>query len=203
MNTSSIDPLTPAISKLVGYGWWRFDGDWLDTVEAMQMTPREHLALLHLKTQAWRASPCASLPNDDQALAIFARVDRRTWAAMRAAGRVLRAFVLATDGRLYHPELAEHANRILADRRQERDRKRSDRRSGSRPQPGSRRPADSNRRQADDHPATEPRRSDANEPAAGVGGNQNNRVQSPSRCRGPASSSRSSRCPLPSSTRSI
>jgi hypothetical protein len=59
---------------------------------------------------AWHQLPAASLPNDDTALARllgFGR-DIRGWKKVRAAGG-LRGWVECSDGRLYHPVVAEKA----------------------------------------------------------------------------------------------
>lgn len=59
---------------------------------------------------AWHQLPAASLPNDDTALARllgFGR-DLRGWKKVRAGGG-LRGWVECSDGRIYHPVVAEKA----------------------------------------------------------------------------------------------
>lgn len=58
---------------------------------------------------AWHQVPAASLPNDDTRLAQFAGFGRavKEWKKHRA--EALRGWVLADDGRYYHPTVAEKA----------------------------------------------------------------------------------------------
>jgi hypothetical protein len=60
---------------------------------------------------AWHQIPAASLPDDDATLARLLGYgrDMRTWKKVRAAGG-LRGWVKCSDGRLYHPVVAEKAN---------------------------------------------------------------------------------------------
>lgn len=53
-----------------------FTGDYLS--DTRHLTAQEHGAYLLLLMMAWRTSTC-SLPNDDEVLARWASVDRRTW----------------------------------------------------------------------------------------------------------------------------
>lgn len=59
---------------------------------------------------AWHQSPAASLPDDDAKLARLLGYGRDTkkWKRARRNG-ALRGFVLCSDGRLYHPVVAEKA----------------------------------------------------------------------------------------------
>lgn len=59
---------------------------------------------------AWHQLPAASLPDDDATLARLLGYGRdlRTWRKVRAAGG-LRGWVKCSDGRLYHPVVAEKA----------------------------------------------------------------------------------------------
>jgi hypothetical protein len=59
---------------------------------------------------AWHQVPAASLPDDDAVLARLTGYGRdlATWKRVREAG-ALRGFVRCSDGRLYHPVVAEKA----------------------------------------------------------------------------------------------
>lgn len=66
---------------------------------------------------AWHQVPAGSLPNDDRELAVLlrygTRTDIRRWKALRKAG-ALRGWIECSDGRLYHPVVAEVVHRTLA-----------------------------------------------------------------------------------------
>ena len=63
---------------------------------------------------SWHQIPAASLPDDDNVLARILGYGRdvRSWSKLRAAG-ALRGFVKCSDGRLYHPDIAETATRAI------------------------------------------------------------------------------------------
>ena len=56
---------------------------------------------------AWHQSPAGSLPNDDRILAERSGAKARSWKRIRL--RALHGFVECSDGRLYHPVIAEAA----------------------------------------------------------------------------------------------
>jgi hypothetical protein len=72
-------------------------------------TPEECWAALLLWAASWHQVPAASLPDDDRVLAHLAGYGRvvREWQRVRAGA--LYRFVLCSDGRLYHPVVAELA----------------------------------------------------------------------------------------------
>ena len=63
---------------------------------------------------SWHQSPAASLPDDDRLLARYAGFGRdvEAWKAIR--DEALRGYQICSDGRLYHPLLAEKANEAWA-----------------------------------------------------------------------------------------
>ncbi len=72
---------------------------------------------------AWHQVPAASLPDDD---AVIARMlgfgrDLKGWKRIREAGG-LRGWVLCSDGRLYHPVVAQKANEAWQAKRAQRSR---------------------------------------------------------------------------------
>jgi len=60
-----------------------------------------------LMLTSWQQVPAASLPADDKSLAWLAHVAPRRWS--RIKDLALRGWVLCSDGRLYHPVIAEFA----------------------------------------------------------------------------------------------
>lgn len=77
-------------------------------------SPQEFRAAFALWCRAWMQIPAASLPNSDSILASFCGVDLRKFSRMKQMA--LRGFVLCNDGRLYHPRLADDANRLASKR---------------------------------------------------------------------------------------
>jgi hypothetical protein len=101
------EPLTPADCDLRGMPFMPFrvralsdDPTWFLT------TGNEFRARLLLWGEAWNQIPASSLPNDQRLLAHMSRAGHR-WRSVRRAA--LDGFVLCSDGRLYHPEIAERA----------------------------------------------------------------------------------------------
>lgn len=105
-----------------------------DSDLAIMATGDEFRAAVLLWCAAWNQLPAASLPDNDQALAAYAGFGRdvRGWLAVKAGA--MRGFVLCSDGRWYHPVVAEKAVEAWAERREYRagkehdnDRKRRER----------------------------------------------------------------------------
>ncbi len=61
--------------------------------------------LLMLWMVAWEQAPCGSLPNDDGLIA--ARIDMPTKVFAKHRPVLMRGWMLADDGRLYHPVISE------------------------------------------------------------------------------------------------
>lgn len=76
-------------------------------IKAMMSDIRVAAVSVNLWAVAWHQTPASSLPNDDAVLARFAMVDLPTWYEIRDA--VLEPWVLCSDGRWYHPVVAEKA----------------------------------------------------------------------------------------------
>ncbi len=81
-------------------------------------TDSEWRAALTLWWAAWTQCPAGSLPDDDAALCRLADLGRdvKTW--LKLKDKALHGFVKCSDGRLYHPTLAEQAV-IAWDKRQQ------------------------------------------------------------------------------------
>lgn len=76
---------------------------WLEAADE----PKVGHAAMCLWCEAWHQVPAASLPDNDKVLARLAMCSPDEWA--RVKGRVLRSWVKCSDGRLYHPVVAEKA----------------------------------------------------------------------------------------------
>ncbi len=72
---------------------------------------------------AWHQVPAGSLPDDDAALCRLLGYGRdlKTWRRVREAG-ALRGYVKCSDGRLYHPVVAEKAIEAWSRKERQRDR---------------------------------------------------------------------------------
>ncbi len=78
-------------------------------------TGDELKAALLLWIAAWGQVPAASLPDDDRILARLTGYPLAQWRRLRAMA--LRGFSLCSDGRLYHPLIADLAMQAYAKRR--------------------------------------------------------------------------------------
>lgn len=100
-------PLTPPECDLRDYEWMPLDVNRLLTSETWILgSADECKASVTLWCEAWRQLPAASLPDDDRMLAHLSRLGPG-WQAVKEA--VLRSWVKCSDGRLYHPVVAEKA----------------------------------------------------------------------------------------------
>lgn len=66
--------------------------------------PEEKVAALHLWCKSWHQQPAGSLPDDDRMLAHLSATALR-WKKLRV--HALRGWVKCSDGRFYHPVVAE------------------------------------------------------------------------------------------------
>ncbi len=102
------DPMVSTDVDLRGFSGFMLNVDRLLASELVALgKPEECWAAVMLWSRAWKQSPPASLPNDDRILAAFSGAGAR-WPKVKEMA--LRGFVLCSDGRLYHPVLAEEAN---------------------------------------------------------------------------------------------
>lgn len=70
--------------------------------------------MMNLWMAVWHEVPAASIEDDDDVLADAAMCDPKKWAKVRE--HVLRGWVKGSDGRLYHPVVAEKAREAWADK---------------------------------------------------------------------------------------
>lgn len=114
------DPLVPLDVDLRGYEFIPLFGDRLFGSETwIGITPEAKLAALQLWWRAYaKEVPASSLPENDALLANYAGygVQMKPWRRVKA--QAMRGFVLCSDGRWYHPFVAELALDAWKGRRQ-------------------------------------------------------------------------------------
>lgn len=104
------DPLVPADVDLRGLEYMPYYGDRLrESGLNARATDGEYRAAHNLWWSAWKQVPASSLPDDDIELCKLADLgrDQRTWQTVKAGA--MRGFVLCSDGRWYHRQLAVFA----------------------------------------------------------------------------------------------
>ncbi|WP_088100291.1 DUF1376 domain-containing protein [Xanthomonas retroflexus] len=114
-----MDPLVSPDVDLRGMPFMPLDVSRLrDSELAIMATGDEFRAAVLLWCAAWNQLPAASLPDNDQALAAYAGFGRdlRGWLAVKLGA--MRGFVLCSDGRWYHPVVAEKAAEAWAERQE-------------------------------------------------------------------------------------
>jgi len=105
------NPLTPEDCDLRDFPFMPLDVQRLcDSDLAALESPEACWAALLLWSKSWHQVPAASLPDDDRVLAKFTGYQRApaAWQAIREGA--LRGWIKCSDGRLYHPVVAEKAN---------------------------------------------------------------------------------------------
>jgi hypothetical protein len=113
-------PPVPPECDLRGLPWMP-----VDTVRLMDSdinaiaSGEEFRAAVRLWCKAWHQVPAASLPDDDRILSTLSGYGAR-WKKLKAVA--LRGFVRCSDGRLYHPVIAEKALEAWAHRQAQRAR---------------------------------------------------------------------------------
>lgn len=120
------EPLTPADCDLRGNEWMPLYGDRLFASDTWLMaSPEARCAALALWWAGWKQCPAASLPDNDRALSQLAGFGLavKAWTMLRE--EAMRGWVKCSDGRLYHPVLAEFAIAAWDKRNNARNRKAS------------------------------------------------------------------------------
>ena len=119
-------PLTPPDCDLRGLSYMPLDVQRLrDSDLALISTGDEFKAAVLLWSISWSQVPAASLPDDDRLLAALVRLDNRAWKKVREVA--LRGWIKCSDGRLYHPVVAEKACDAWKDRTTYRAKREKDR----------------------------------------------------------------------------
>ena len=116
----AIDPPYPSDLEAKG---WNLDLDY-ERIERSDTwaiaSPEQRPWLLMLWMIAWRQSPVASLPNNDNLIAARIGMPLERFAAWRDV--LMSGWDLATDGRLYHRTLTNHALKMAEKRNKDRAR---------------------------------------------------------------------------------
>lgn len=111
------EPFTPADADLRDFAYMPLDVVRLrDSNLSVLATGDEFRTAVMLWCAAWHQVPAASLPNDDRLLANLAGYGRDVEAWVRVRETALHGFVECSDGRLYHPVIAEKAIEALSKR---------------------------------------------------------------------------------------
>ncbi|KWH25831.1 hypothetical protein WL99_22290 [Burkholderia cepacia] len=106
------EPLTPADCDLRGHPWMALDvARVIDSDLFGLSTGDEFKTAFRLWAKSWHQVPAASLPDDDRLLAHLAGLALVKWKRVRAMA--LRGWIQCSDGRLYHPVIAEKALEAL------------------------------------------------------------------------------------------
>lgn len=101
-------PLTPPDCNLRGLPFMPLHTERLLDSDMMALsTGEEFKTALRLWCKSWNQEPAASLPDDDRILAHLAGKELPAWRKVR--DMALRGFVKCSDGRLYHPVIAQEA----------------------------------------------------------------------------------------------
>lgn len=105
---SAPEPLTPAGCDVRGLDYMPLDVvRFLRSDLVSLATPAEGWAALQLWLHSWLEVPAASLLNNERVLAKAAGVSLAEWQDVREMA--LRNWVCCSDGRIYHPQVAEKA----------------------------------------------------------------------------------------------
>lgn len=105
-------PLTPAESDLRDFPWMSLDVTRIFNSSFNSRASRNPLAWMighKLWYRSWQQVPAASLPDEDDELCYLAELgfDRVSWDSVREIA--LHGWIKCSDGRLYHPVVAEFA----------------------------------------------------------------------------------------------
>jgi hypothetical protein len=117
------EPLTASDLDLRDFDWMPLDVARLRDSDLSVLAPGDAFrAAVLLWCASWHQVPAASLPMDERLLANLAGYGRdlKGWASVRADA--LRGFVECSDGRLYHPVVAEKAIEADVQRKKQRNR---------------------------------------------------------------------------------
>lgn len=104
------EPLVPAEVDLRDFGFMPLEIERLRRSRAWLYAKRQPecgFYMLNLWAASWHEVPAASLEDDDDVLASLAMCDEKRWHKVRDI--VLHGWVKCSDGRLYHPVVAEKA----------------------------------------------------------------------------------------------
>lgn len=116
------EPLTPPECDLRDFAFMPLELRRLLTSETWVLgTAEEKVAAICLWLESWHQVPAASLPDNDRMLAHLSGAGSR-WP--KVAAHALRGWVKCSDGRLYHPVVAEKAIDAFFKKEKQRERSR-------------------------------------------------------------------------------
>lgn len=105
------EPLTPADCDLRDFAFMPLDVVRLrDSDLAIHVTGEEFRCAVLLWCASWHQVPAGSLPDDDKALSSLAGYGRAIGEWQRHREGAMRGWIKCSDGRLYHPVVAEKAH---------------------------------------------------------------------------------------------
>lgn len=116
LDTQALDarpaPAYPSDTRAKG---WRFEVD-MEAIKASDTwlkarTGAVRGALLLLWSEAWQQTPCGTLPNDDELISLLIDMPETTFAKNRKV--LMRGWVEASDGRLYHQTITARVLSML------------------------------------------------------------------------------------------
>jgi len=111
-------PLTPEDCDLRDFPFLQLDVVRLrDSDLAAMCSPEECWAAVLLWCASWHQVPAASLPDNDMVLSNLAGYGRVVKEWQRVKEGAMHGWVLCSDGRWYHPVIAEKANNALTEKR--------------------------------------------------------------------------------------
>jgi hypothetical protein len=111
------DPLVPADVDLTGTPFFPLQDERLKRSTAWlraRRNPEVGFFSINLWTASWREKPASSIENDDDVLMDRAMCSTAHWKRLRE--QILRGWVLCSDGRIYHPVVAEMALNVWIER---------------------------------------------------------------------------------------
>jgi uncharacterized protein DUF1376 len=116
-------PLTPADCDLRDFPFMPLLVSRLRRSKAWLMAKRQPelgFYMINLWTAAWHDFPSGSIEDDDDVIADLAMCDPRHWPKVRE--KAMHGWIKCSDGRLYHPVVAEQACKSWDERKSYRDR---------------------------------------------------------------------------------
>lgn len=117
------DPLTHPDCDLRNFSWMPLDVGWLrDSDITAVLSADAFRAAMFLWCASWHQIPAASIPNDDRILAKLAGYGRDLESWIKVRDEALHGFIECSDGRLYHPLIAEKALEADDQRKRQKER---------------------------------------------------------------------------------
>lgn len=102
---------------------WRFELDYEQIEQSSTWAlagPEGQAWALKLWLTGWRQVPCGSLPGDEEVITALLGMTQKQWHRHRKA--LMRGWIVADDGRMYHDTITVRVMEMLAKRRSDSDR---------------------------------------------------------------------------------